>query len=79
MMMARCKEQRASDLPVGRAVENPVWYRQQKYSPSQLARNTFMDSTVPPKQRGVSRSSRTLGRDAVDAAAFCARRDCRAS
>jgi hypothetical protein len=27
MMMARCKEQRASDLPVGRALENPVQYR----------------------------------------------------
>jgi hypothetical protein len=33
---------------------------------------------IPPHQRGVSRSSRTRGADAVDAAAFCARRDCRA-
>jgi hypothetical protein len=32
----------------------------------------------PGPQRGVSRSSQTLGRDAVDAAAFCARRDRRA-
>src|ERR1700681_2481133 len=28
---------------------------------------------IPPHQRGVSRSSRTRGADAVDAAAFCAR------
>jgi hypothetical protein len=34
---------------------------------------------IPPHQRGVSRSSRTRGADAVDAAAFCVRRDCRAS
>ena len=33
---------------------------------------------IPPHQRGVSRSSRTRGVDAVDAAAFCARWDCRA-
>jgi hypothetical protein len=33
---------------------------------------------IPPHQRGVSRSSRTRGADAVDAAAFCVRRDCRA-
>jgi hypothetical protein len=33
---------------------------------------------IPPHQRGVSRSSRTRGADAVDAAAFCAQRDCRA-
>jgi hypothetical protein len=33
---------------------------------------------IPPHQRGVSRSSRTRGADAVDAAAFCARRDRRA-
>jgi hypothetical protein len=31
-----------------------------------------------PTQRGVSRSSRTRGADAVDAAASCVRRDCRA-
>jgi hypothetical protein len=31
-----------------------------------------------PTTRGVSRSSRTRGADAVDAAAFCAQRDCRA-
>jgi hypothetical protein len=30
---------------------------------------------IPPHQRGVSRSSRTRGADAVDAAAFCVRRD----
>ena len=33
---------------------------------------------IPPHNRGVSRSSRTRGGDAVDAAAFCARRDRRA-
>jgi hypothetical protein len=33
---------------------------------------------IPPHQRGVSRSSRTRGADAVDAAASCAQRDRRA-
>jgi hypothetical protein len=33
---------------------------------------------IPPHHRGVSRSSRTRGADAVDAAAFCAQRDRRA-
>jgi hypothetical protein len=33
---------------------------------------------IPPHTRGVSRSSRTRGADAVDAAACCVRRDCRA-
>src|SRR5216684_201540 len=69
---------RRPDLPDGRAVENPVQWASKKYFASRIGRNSFMDSCVPPKQRGVSRSSRTLGRDAVDAAAFCARRDRRA-
>src|SRR5450755_3972305 len=34
---------------------------------------------IPPHQRGVSRSSRTRGADAVDAAASCARWDRRAT
>ena len=36
----------------------------------QITSRTFR---IPPHQRGVSRSSRTRGADAVDAAAFCAR------
>ena len=68
----------APDLPDGRALEKPVQWADQKYFAFPFGRNIFMDSAVPPKQRGVSRSSRTLGRDAVDAAASCARGDRRA-
>ena len=52
MMMARCKEQRAGDLPDGRALKNPVQYRQKKYFASQLARNSFMDSNRPTPLEG---------------------------
>jgi hypothetical protein len=47
MMMARCKEQRAGDLPDGRVLENPVQYRQQKYFASPFGRNSFIDSNRP--------------------------------
>ena len=53
MMLARCKEQRASDLPDGRALKNPVQYRQQKYFASPFGRNSFMDSNRLVPQRGV--------------------------
>jgi hypothetical protein len=43
---------RGRDLPDGRAVENPVQWASQKYFASQLARNTFMDSDVPPQSEG---------------------------
>src|ERR1700681_3209834 len=52
MMMARCKEQRASDLPDGRALENSVQYRQQKYFASRFGRNSFMDSNRPTPLQG---------------------------
>jgi hypothetical protein len=52
MMMARCKEQRASDLPDGRALENPVQWASEKYFVSQFGRNSFMDSNRPTPPEG---------------------------
>ena len=52
MMMARCKEQRAGDLPDGRALKNPVQYRQQKYFASPFGRNSFIDSNRPTPLEG---------------------------
>jgi hypothetical protein len=52
MMMARCKEQRAGDLPDGRVLENPVQYRQQKYFASPFGRNSFIDSNRPTPLEG---------------------------
>src|ERR1700730_11079558 len=70
--------QQPTDLPDGPSRRFRVQCHQQKYFASQLGRNSFIDSAVPPHTRGVSRSSRTRGADAVDAAAFCARWDRRA-
>src|SRR6202171_4342888 len=50
----------------------------QKYFCFRGPQITSRTLAIPPHQRGVSRSSRTRGADAVDAAAFCVRRDCRA-
>jgi hypothetical protein len=52
MMMARCKEQRAGDLPDGRVLKNPVQYRQQKYFASPFGRNSFIDSNRPTPLQG---------------------------
>jgi hypothetical protein len=52
MMMARCKEQRAGDLPDGRVLKNPVQYRQQKYFASLFGRNSFIDSNRPTPLQG---------------------------
>jgi hypothetical protein len=52
MMMARCKEPRAGDLPDGRALKNPVQYRQQKYFASPFGRNSFIDSNRPTPLEG---------------------------
>jgi hypothetical protein len=41
-----------ADLPDGRALKNPVQYRQQKYSASQLGRNSFIDSNRPTPLQG---------------------------
>jgi hypothetical protein len=43
-----------------------------------LPKSVLEASPSRPATRGVSGSSSTLGWDAVDAAAFCAQRDCRA-
>jgi hypothetical protein len=55
------------DLPDGLFAIFAVQSRLQKYFVSLFARNSFIDSPSRPHKRGVSRSSRTLGRDAVDA------------
>ncbi len=64
---------RGRDLPDGRAVENPVQWASQKYFASPVGQIISTNSRRPTPQRGVSRSSRTRGADAVDAAAFCVR------
>jgi transposase len=56
----------------------PVQSPLQKYFASPVGQIISTSSRHPTPQRGVSRSSRTRGADAVDAAAFCVRRDCRA-
>jgi hypothetical protein len=48
----------------------PVQSRLQKDFSSPQTQITFKTPDVPPIQRGVSRSSRTLVRDAMDAAAL---------
>src|SRR5882672_10477269 len=58
--------------PVGQISVQP---RCEKYFASPFGRNSFMDSNCPTLQRGVSRSSRTRGADAVDAAASGVKRD----
>jgi hypothetical protein len=65
----------AQKQPVGQISVQP---RFEKYFASPFGRNSFIDSAVPPHYRGVSRSSRTRGADAVDAAALGAQRDGRA-
>jgi hypothetical protein len=69
------------DLPVGRFVDRAVesfFGFSERYFCSHLTQITSRTFRIPPHQRGVSRSSRTRGAEAVDAAAFCAQRDCRA-
>jgi hypothetical protein len=67
----------SSDLPVRRLVDGRVESSSQKYScfhPPQIISITL---AIPPHQRGVGHRHER-GRDAVDAAAFCAQRDRRA-
>src|SRR5712664_1650126 len=72
---------RSLDLPVGRfldrRVESYFWFSE-KYFCSHSPQITSRTVAIPPHQRGVSRSSRTRGADAVDAAASGAQRGCRA-
>src|SRR3981081_2737788 len=63
------------DLPVGQfCVESPL----QKYFRSHSPQITSRTFRIPP-HRGALAIVTNAGRDAVDAAAFCARRDCRAN
>jgi hypothetical protein len=73
-----CKEQRAGDLPDGRAFKNPVQWVSEKYFASPFGRNSFIDSNRPTPLQGRIAIVTDAGRDAVDAAASCAQRDCRA-
>ena len=61
--------------PVGQISVQP---RSEKYFASPFGRNSFMDSNRPTPHKGRIAIVTDAGRDAVDAAAFCARRDCRA-
>ena len=58
--------------PVGQISVHPL---AQKYSAFAVGQITDLTLRVPPHNRGVSRSSRTRGADAVDAAASGAQRD----
>jgi hypothetical protein len=57
------------DLPDGLFGEFAVQWSLKKYFASPFGRNSFIDSPSRLDKRGASRSSRTLVRDAVDAAA----------
>src|SRR5712664_1508007 len=57
------------DLPDGLSDDFPVQPSLQKYSASRAPPNQNYIHRRPGPQRGVSRTSQTLGRDAVDAAA----------
>jgi hypothetical protein len=49
---------------------NLIWVvqsRSRKYFASRFGRSSFTDSTIPPRQEGVSRSSRNVERDVMDA------------
>ncbi len=73
--LSTCATTGSGDLPVGHfCVESPL----QKYFASPVGQIISTNSRRPTPQRGVSRSSRTRGADAVDAAALGAQRDGRA-
>jgi hypothetical protein len=54
------------DLPVGLFCGPPVQPHREKYFASPFGRNSFMNSAVPSRQRGVAHVI-NVGRDAVDA------------
>jgi hypothetical protein len=56
-----------TDLPVGSFWKQPVQPHLQKYSGFPKNQITLLTALSRPIQRGVSRSSRTLVRDAMDA------------
>jgi hypothetical protein len=65
---AGCRSLRELILPDRQITGLAVQPRSQKYFPSLSEQITSMSPPSPPTQRGVSRSSRTLERDAMDAA-----------
>src|SRR5450631_1948604 len=68
----------SSDLPDGRFVERGVQPSLQKYFASMVGRNISMSLAIPSHTEGRIAIVTDAGWDAVDAAAFCARWDCRA-
>jgi hypothetical protein len=58
---------RAIPPPDGQITQKSVHPFVQKYSASLQTQINFISIDVPARERGVSRSSQTLGRDAVDA------------
>src|SRR6266478_5685779 len=67
-----------ADLPVGRFVDRGVQSHLQKYFTSPVGQIISTNSRHPTPPEGRIMIVTDAGRDAVDAAAFCARRDCRA-
>src|SRR6266478_3596089 len=68
----------AGDLPVGRLVDRRVESPLQKYFASPVGQIISTNSCHPTPPQGRIAIVTDAGRGAVDAAAFCARRDCRA-
>jgi hypothetical protein len=68
---------RPTDLPDGLSGQFRVQCARKKYFAWRVGRNRFIDSAIPP-HRGALAIVTNAGRDAVDAAAFCVRRDRRA-
>jgi hypothetical protein len=56
------------DLPDGQISDFRVQPSREKYSAFRFGRNSNRAKASRPTQRGVTRTSRTLGRDAMDAA-----------
>src|SRR5258708_11884515 len=67
-----------ADLPVGRFVDRGVQSHLQKYFTSPVGQIISTNSRHPTPPEGRIMIVTDAGRDAVDAAAFCARRDGRA-
>ncbi len=68
-----------SDLPVGRFVDRGVQPHLQKYFCFRTPQITSRTFRIPSHTEGRIAIVTDAGWDAVDAAAFCARGDCRAS
>ena len=60
---------KSADLPDGQITDLAVQPLREKYSASRSTQIKSIYPAILSRERGVSRSSRTLGRDVVDAAA----------